>query len=131
MRIEVDPNTDAGGFGYAAPGRYTLRVVSCEQLAGPKAEYLKWKLEFADPNVQAVPGEGGTQKKVGNIFEHTTLKSGDNAQFRLRQLCDALGIPWGCFDTDESIGQTFDAEVDIQEYQGNFSNKVKKYYVKA
>lgn len=123
MRINVDPSTDVSGFGYADAGQYRLRIVGCEQLEGPKAPYLKWKIEFADPNVKSTDGE----KKVGMIFENTTLKVGDNAQFRLRQLCEALGLVWGDFDTDDAIGLEFDAQLGIREYQDNFSNEVKKY----
>lgn len=126
MRITVDPSTEAGGFGYAAPGRYTLRVSKEPEQKQKNDIYLKWTFEFADPNVQSATGVG----KVGNIFENTTLKKGDNAQFRLRQLCDALGIKWGDFDTQDVIGLEFDAEVGIKEYNGTMSNEVKKYIKK-
>ena len=123
MRINVDPNTDVSGFGYANAGRYTLRITKSEQMQGPKAPYIKWTLEFADPNVQSSTGKG----KVGNIFENTTLSKENNGQFRLRQLCEACGITWGDFDTDDMIGREFDAEVDVKEYNGTLSNEVKKY----
>lgn len=122
MRINVDPNTEAGGFGYAAPGQYRLRIESVEHKQKDHP-YLSWKIAFADPNVQsAVP-----KMKVGTIFENTTLKKGENAQFRLRQLCDAIGVAWGDFDTDECIGREFEAIVGIKEYNGNMSNEIKKY----
>ena len=126
MRITVDPSTEAGGFGYAASGRYDLRIVKCEhkQKAGSEFPYLKWTIAFADPNVLSVDP---AYKKVGDIFESTTLKTGENAQFKLKQLCDALGVQWGNFDTDELIGRTFVAEVGVKEYNGNLSNEIKKY----
>lgn len=128
MRINVDPDVDISGLGYAPAGRYTLRITKAEQLVGPKAPYIKWILEFADPNVSSQDKKpDGTSKKVGHIFENTTLKKGDNAQFRLRQLCEAVGISWADFDTDDMIGQEFEAEVDIKEYDGHMSNEVKKY----
>lgn len=123
MKINVDINTDASGFGYAEAGKYRLRITKVTSEQGPKAPYLKWVFEFADPNLKpAVEGS-----KVGNIFENTTLKAGDNAQFRLRQLCDSVGVTWGDFDTDELIGREFNAEVGIKEYNGTLSNEVKKY----
>ena len=126
MRITVDPDASAAGFGYATDGKYTLRVSKEPEQKKKDHPYLKWTFEFADPNVKAVnPGE-----KVGNIFENTTLKKGDNAQFRLRQLCDALGLVWGDFDTADVIGMEFQAEVGIKEYNGTLSNEVKKYYKK-
>ena len=125
MRINVDPDTSSSGFGYANPGRYRLRVAAdAEMKEGPKGAYLNWRFEFADPNVKPVDPEA---KKVGTIFEITTLKKGDNAQFRLKQLCDALGRTWGDFDTSELIGHEFEAEVDIETYQENIKNVVKRY----
>lgn len=126
MRITVDPSADAGGFGYVEAGKYTLRVKKCTQETGKKAPYLRWEFEYADPNIQSVPVDGKILK-VGNIFENTTLSTANNSQFRLRQLCDALGVVWGDFDTDDLVGHDFDAQVDIKEYEGNLSNEVKKY----
>lgn len=128
MRITVDPETDASGFGYAAPGRYTLRIAKAPELMKKDYPYLKWSLEFVDPNVQSADP---ATKKVGGIFENTTLKTGDNAQFRLRQLCEALGLKWGDFDTDTTIGMTLEADVDIREYNGKFSNTVKRFIPKG
>ena len=126
MRITVDPSTSSDGFGYAAEGRYTLRVSKVEQKIkeGGTFPYLKWTFDFADPNVKSI---SANNPKVGSIFENTTLKSGDNSQFRLKGLCDALGVTWGDFDTDELIGNTFDAQVNIDNYEGTFSNKVNKF----
>ena len=124
LRITVDPETDVSGFGYAEAGRYRLRVISVSQEEGPKAPYLKWELEFSDPNVRPVEAD---KKRVGHIFENTTLKKGENAQFRLRQLVEALGETWGDFDAEYMIGREFEAEVCIDEYEGRFSNKIEKY----
>ena len=82
MRITVDPNTDASGFGYAEAGQYRLRVIECTHKEGKNYPYLKWEIEFADANVATTDGKG----KPGHIFENTTLKSGENAQFRLKQI---------------------------------------------
>lgn len=132
MKITVDPSTEAGGFGYAENGKYNLRIKKVEQLqkAGSAHPYLKWEIEFSDPNVQSVPVDGKLMK-VGNIFENTTLNPTNNGQFRLRQLCEALGVVWGDFDTDDVIGAEFDAQVGIKEYQGNFSNEIKKFIPKV
>lgn len=123
MRINVDPDTSSSGFGYAPAGRYRLRVIKVSQEMG-KFPYLKWQFEFADPNVKPAVADAA---KVGNIFENTTLKKGENSQFRLKQLCDSIGVTWGDFDTDDLIGREFEAEVDLKEYQGTISNEVKKY----
>lgn len=127
MRINVDPNTEAGGFGYVEAGRYRIRVLKVEQKEGKNYPYLKWEFELADPNIPTTDGKG----KPGHIFENTTLKSGDNAQFRLKQVCDALGQEWGEFDTDALIGMELDADLGIHEYQGVFSNDVKKFVAVA
>ena len=131
MRIQVDPKADAGGFGYVEAGRYTLRVKGVEQVTKPGSSfpYLKWNFEFADPNVQSVPVDGKVLK-AGNVFENTTLSTINNGQFRLKQLCEALGLVWGDFDTDDTIGMEFEAQLGIKEYEGTFSNEVKKYIAK-
>lgn len=131
MRIQVDPKADAGGFGYVEAGRYTLRVKGVEQVTKPGSSfpYLKWNFEFADPNVQSVPVDGKVLK-AGNVFENTTLSTVNNGQFRLKQLCEALGLVWGDFDTDDTIGMEFEAQLGIKEYEGTFSNEVKKYIAK-
>ena len=124
MRITVNPAQEASGdFGYAEAGEYTLRIVKCEQMQkqGSPNPYLKWTMEFADANTPAT--EVG--KKVGQIFENTTLKP--DAQFGLRDLCDALGLTWGDFDTDETIGVEFQAKVKIHEYDGKLSNEIGKF----
>lgn len=129
MRVQVNPDTQPSGeFGYAPAGTYTLRVkeVTQQQKEGSPFPYLKWTFEFADPNVEAANNESGKPpKKVGNVFENTTLKP--EAQFRLRDLCDALGVKWGDFDTDEVIGMECQARVKVDEYNGEFSNKVGKF----
>lgn len=124
MRVTVNPDTQASGeFSYAAPGEYSLRVatVTEKKKVGGEWPYLEWRLEFADPNIPAV--EAG--KKVGNIFEITTLKP--DGQFTLRNICEALGLTWGDFDTDETIGHELRAKVKIKEYNGRLSNEVDKF----
>lgn len=123
MKITVNPNTDASGFGHVEAGQYRLRVVECTQQPGQNYPYLKWEFELVDPNVKATK-EGS---KPGHIFENTTLKSEGNAQFRLRQVCDALGLEWGDFDTEDVKGMEFEAELGIKEYQGTLSNEVSKF----
>jgi len=129
MKINVDPSTDVGGFGYAEAGQHRLRVAAVEYKEGAKAPYLAWKCEFTDPNTPTVEkNKDGTSKKLGNIFENTTLKTGDNAQFRLRQFCDALGLEWTAeLDTDVFIGLEFEAHVGLDEYNGTIKNVIKKF----
>lgn len=121
MKVIVDPNTEASGFGYVEASKYSLRIVSVERKEGEKAPYLKWEFELTDPNLTTVEGKG----TVGHIFENTTLKIG--AQFRLRQLCDALGMDWEDFDADDKIGSEVEAQVGIHEYNGVLSNEIKKF----
>lgn len=124
MKVTVNPNQEASeDFGYVEAGEYELRIVKCEQVQKPGSPYpyLKWNLEFVDANIPTVePG-----KKLGSIFENTTLKP--DAQFRLRDLCEALGLTWGDFDTDECIGMELRAKVKIREYNGSLSNEVGKF----
>ena len=130
MRITVDPSTEAGtGFGYAEPGQYRLRVVSVEYKEGQKAPYLAWKCEFADPNIEsAEKNEDGSSKKLGNIFENTTLSTANNGQFRLRQFCDALDIEWTAeIETDAFIALEFEAHVGLKTYNDVISNEIKKF----
>lgn len=124
MKITVNPDAQASGnYGYAAAGDYVLRVVKCEQKTATYP-YLNWSFEFADKSVQAV--EAG--KQLGSIFEITTLKP--EAQFRLRDLCEALGLTWGDFDTDEVIGLEGTAHVKIDEYEGKLKNVIDSWVPK-
>ena len=128
MRITVDPNTDSSGLGYAAAGKYHLRVTSCEQIQGPNYPYLAWRYEFADPNVKATDGKS----KVGNVFDNTTLKSGENSQFALRRVLEALGFAWTDFETTEAIGREFDANVVVgKDNKGMPKNEIGQYIPKA
>jgi len=123
MKITVDPTTELSGFGYVEAGKYRLRVVSCTQQAGKKFPYIKWEFEFVDPNVKSTD----EKSKPGHIFENTTLKPGDSAQFRLRQTVEALGLEWADFDTDEVIGMECDAQVGVHNYDGKLSNEVTRF----
>ena len=130
MRITVDPNTDSSGFSYAAEGEYDLRVVECEQKLGKDSglPYLNWRYEYVDVNLQTHDGKG----KLGNIFDMTTLKSGDNAQFALKRVCDALGLEWGDFDTEDTKGLEFKAKVKIGlDQSGDKRNEIAKYIAKG
>ena len=121
MIINVDPDTESSGFDYVENGLYRLRIVNVE-LGKKEYPYLKWELELADPNIKGIKG-----KKPGHVFEITTLKSGSNSQFRLKQMCDALGLTWGNFDTDDTKGMECDAYLKVKEYNGVFSNEVDKF----
>lgn len=127
MRVTVDPAAmPSSEFTYAAPSEQTLRIKGCENKhkEGSEYGYLAWEFEFADPNIQGVEEKG----KVGKIFENTSLKP--SAQFRLRDLCDALGLSWGDFDTDSLKGMEFRAKVGLDQYQGKFKNVVDRYIKK-
>ena len=121
MRITVDPNTESSGFDYVENGLFRLRVVNVE-LKKKDYPYLNWEFELADPNIKGIKG-----KQPGHVFEITTLKSGSNSQFRLRQVCDALGLTWGDFETEDTKGMEFDAYLKVREWQGVFSNEVDKF----
>lgn len=129
MRVTVNPDAQASGeFSYAAPGEYSLRVKSCEEKKkdGSEYPYLVWVLEFSDPNVRGVEkNNAGQPLKVGNIFENTSLNP--TAQFRLRDLCEAMGKAWGDFDTTECIGQEVRAKVGIETYNGKIKNVVDRF----
>jgi len=122
MKVTVNPSTDASGFGYAEAGPQRLRVVNAEIKEGPSAPYINWECELADPNVKSTEG-----KQVGHVFEITTLKPDNNAQFRLRQMVEALGLTWNDFDTEETKGLEFDCHLGVEEYQGQKKNVIKKY----
>ena len=129
MRITVNPSQEASGnFGYAEAGEYQLRVVKIDQMhkAGSEFPYLKAVIEFADANTASVTKKAdGMNLKLGNIVENMTLKP--DAQFRLRDFCEALGLTWGDFDTDDCIGMEFTAKVKIDTYQDVLSNKISKF----
>lgn len=125
MKINTNPDAQVSDFGYVAEGMYQMRVKNVEMKDGKEYPYLKWTHEFVDPNLACVvPNE-----KVGAVIDNTTLKQ--DAQFALRNLVEACGRVWGSeLETNELIGATFTAFVGVREYNGRFSNEIKKY-VKA
>jgi hypothetical protein len=123
MRINVDPQTDAGGFGIVEAGEYRLRIIGSEIKQGPKAPYIQWTFEHADPNIQATD----PTKKLGKIYNNTTLKRGENAQFRLQQLCDAVGQEWRDFDSENLHGLELDVILAIDIYNDVQKNVIKTY----
>ena len=124
MKVTVNPNTETSGFGYVDAQPARLRVVKCEWMEGKKYPYLKWEMELVDKSIKSTDGKS----EPGHIFENTTLKNeSEKDQFRLRQVCDALDIAWGDFDTEEVIGMECDVQLGIHEYQGKMSNEVKKF----
>lgn len=129
MKVTVNPDAQASGeFSYAAPGEYSLRVAGCEvkRKVGGEFPYIEWKFEFADPNVAGVEkNNAGQPLKVGNIFEITSLAP--NAQFRLRDCCEALGLTWGDFDTAEVRGKETRAKVGIETYNGKIKNVIDRF----
>ena len=125
----MNPDAQASGeFSYAAPGEYSLRCVGAEvkKKSGGEHSYVEWKFEFADPNTPSVEKKAdGANIKVGQIYEITSLKP--DAQFRLRDCCEALGLTWGDFDTNEVKGQSCRAQVGIETYQGKIKNVVDRF----
>lgn len=129
MRVTVNPDQKASGdFGYAEAGEYTLRVVTCleKSKAGGEFPYLEWKFQFADPNIQSVEkNSDGSSKMLGNVFVITTLKP--DAQFALRDVCEALGLTWGDFDTDAVTGLEGIARVKLESYNNKIKNSVDSW----
>lgn len=124
MKVTVNPNTESSGFGYVEAGPYRLRVMKCEHKEGKKYPYLKWEFELVDKTLKATDAKS----EPGHVFENTTLKNeGTKDQFRLKQVCEALGVVWGDFDTDEMSGRELDVQLGIHEYQGKLSNEVKTF----
>lgn len=122
MKITLNPATEVSQFGYVEAGKNRLRIVKVDQAVGPKAPYLNWEFELADPNIKATDGKS----KPGHVFEITTLK--EDAQFALRALVESCGLEWGAeLETEEMIGLEFDANLGIDQYEGNMKNVVKRY----
>ena len=129
MRVTVNPDAQASGeFSYAAPGEYNLRVKAAEvkKKTGGEHSYIEWKFEFSDPNIPSVEKKkDGSNMQLGQIFEITSLKP--DAQFRLRDCCEALGLVWGDFDTNEVKGIECIAKVGIETYQGKIKNTIDRF----
>ena len=122
MKITVNPAAEVVTFGYVPAGKYRLRVQKApEHTQGQKSDYLHWEFALVDENIKATDGKS----RPGHVFDNTMLR--EDIQGRLRALVEALGLEWNDFDTEETVGMEFDANLTLDEYQGNMKNVIGKY----
>lgn len=125
MRIQITNEEQSTGFELAFPGTYQATLNDPTQGAGPKGPYVKWGVDLlgVDRNSEGVPLAG---KKVGRIFETTTLMEGK--RWRLSQMAKAAGLNPSNFDTDELIGKQVTVVVDVEKDEGYAPrNVIKKF----
>jgi hypothetical protein len=127
MRITIAPEEQGSGFELAFPGTYQAKVVGVKNGAGPKGPYAQWTLELlgVERNADGIPLNG---KRVGNVFERTTLIEG--SRWRLAQMASALGLDPSNFDTDEFLGRQALVTVDVEKDQGYAPRNVVKKFLK-
>lgn len=135
-RITVNPNADAdAGFDVAAPGVYALRIEGSKSMAAVSEfdskttagnKGLKVRLVFADPS-SVTTIQGTPARNVGSIIDNSILIAPAEKQGKLRSLVEACGLVWGDFDTEQLVGQEVQAKVDVEVYQGEQKNVVRRY----
>ena len=129
-RITVDPTVEsATGFPVWAAGRYTLRIAEVEQATSKSGKpmlslTLEAVGEVLDKNGSALGNAGKIWDRV--MVDPITGKNGNQVSF-LRPLIEAAGLTWGDFDTDDLVGKEVQAQVAIEEYQGQERNGIGRY----
>lgn len=125
MRIQITNEEQSTGFELAFPGTYQATLSDVTNAAGPKGPYAKWSIELlgVDRNSEGVPLAG---KKVGRVFETTTLMEGK--RWRLAQMAKAAGLNPTNFDTEELVGKQVTVVIDVEKDEGYAPrNVVKKF----
>jgi len=127
MRINIAPEEQSSGFELAFPGTYTTRVTAQKNVVGPSGPYTQWTLELVGVERNSDGAPIGN-KKVGHVFERTTLIEGK--RWRLAQMASALGLNPQDFDTDEFVGRECLTTIDVEKDTGYAPRNVVKRFVK-
>lgn len=117
------------GFDVVQPGTYRMRVKDIKPFDSKSGnKCLKVQLEYVDPS--ALSKEDGTpSSNPGNLFDNGLVTEPAEKQGRLRNFVEACGINWASAgNTDELIGREVDVKIKSEEYQGERSNKVVRYF---
>ncbi len=134
--INVDPNAEASAsFDIARPGIYRLRIEGSENMPAatrldskktPGNVCLRIRAVFADPtSVYKVNGDPA--KLLGSIIDNSLLIEPKERQGKLRSMVEAVGLEWTNFDSDDLNGREFNAKVDVEEYNGEQKNVIRRY----
>lgn len=135
-RIQTNPAAEAdASFDIAAPGVYRLRIQGSANMAAvtefdskktPGNRGIKIRLVYVDPT-SITTDKGQPARNLGSIIDNSVLIAPAEKQGKLRSLVEACGLPWSDFDTDQLVGLEVEAKVDIEEYNGEKKNVVKRY----
>ena len=135
-RITVNPQAEANAaFDIAAPGSYRMRIEGSPNFPGvsefdskstPGNKGLKIRLVFADPTAVTTL-KGTPAKNLGSVIDQSVVTYPAEKQGKLRSLVEACGLAWEDFDTDQLVGKELQANIGIEEYNGETKNVVKRY----
>ena len=128
----INANPDAElkpQFETVQAGAYAMRIKTAEDYTSQKGtEMIKISLEFVDPPMNLTNLEGQPCKAVGNIFDYIMTEA--DKQWKLRQLTEAVGLPWGSYDAVVELpGKEVKVQVKLEAYEGDQKNKVGRYIV--
>ena len=124
MDAELKPQ-----FETVQAGSYNMRIKEAEDYTSQKGtEMIKLTLEFVEPPMNLTNLEGQPCKAVGNIFDYIMLDA--DKQWKLRQLTEAVGLPWGNYDPIAELPQKeVKVQLKLEAYEGNQTNKVGRYII--
>lgn len=129
--LQVNPNAEVSSFKAVKPGVYRMRVKSVEQRTenakGDRVNDLKVMFEHvagkADLYDFAGQPLGDNMPQVVSTYPSLEM----DKQGMLRSIVEATGITWQEFianpDTEVLVGKELDAQIKIEEYNGETNNK--------
>lgn len=129
-RLTANPSAEASlAFDVVKPGTYRMRIKSIEETDSKSTPGNKlWKvgLEYTDPT-GATKEDGTSAKNPGTILDSSLVVYPPEKQGKVRGFVECFGKKWGDLDSEDLIGLEGDVAVFIDLYQGEKSNKVKRY----
>ncbi len=128
--INPNPNAEVStGFTPVKAGTYRMRIKEVTD-RNPEKNDLRVVLEHVAPAAELSGIDGEALKgQPGSCFDYIMLDY--EKQWKLRQITEAAGLPWGPeYDpVVELQGRELDVIIKLEEYNGEQRNKVTRYVV--
>lgn len=125
-RLTANPNAEANlAFDVVKPGTYRMRVKEIVEFTAQSGNTCwRARLEYAEP-VDRIDGQPA--QNPGTVLDNSLVAAPADKQGKLRSFVEACGIGWSDLDSDQLVGCELVAKIDIEEYNGEQRNTVRRY----
>lgn len=127
--LNVNPDAEVRtGFEPVKPGTYRMRIKEVTD-RNPEKNDLRLVLEHVTPSSELLGlNDEPLKGQAGSCFDYIMLDY--DKQWKLRQVVEAAGLPWGNFDPAvDLVGLELDVVIKNEVYEGEQRNKVARYVV--